>query len=319
MNILVAEPEDFSADALRILQGVDGAVVHAERTRGAALDAAFAAYDVVWVRLAERIDAARMPAQPRTKWLVCNATGIDHIDVEGLRARGVEVMSLKGEAQFLRTVRATAELSWGLLLMLQRHLLAACNDVRAHGRFARERFQGSELLGKTLGVLGVGRLGEAVCGYGHAFGMRVIGCDPRADFPVQACERVDFDELLHRSDVLSVHVDYSARTHHLLNAQAFAAMKRGAVVINTARGDVIDEAALLHALDHHLGGAALDVLSGEPHITPQHPMIAAATTRANLLISPHIGGQTVESWAKTEVFLATRVAQRMRAAAEQSR
>jgi D-3-phosphoglycerate dehydrogenase / 2-oxoglutarate reductase len=314
MKIMIADPAPLHPHALAVLRGVvdgDGAATIDHEASGATLDAAFSSHDVVWVKLAERITAARLPAQPRTRLLACNATGIDHIDLDACRERGIEVLSLKGETTFLRTVRATAELSWGLLLLLQRQLLAACDDVVSQGRFARDRFRGTELLGKTLGVLGVGRLGEAVCGYGKAFGMRVIGCDPRIDFPTDACEQVGMAELFHDSDVLSIHVDYSTANHHLIDEAVLRQMKKTAVIINTARGDIIDESALLSALhDGRLAGAAVDVLSGEPNIDGHHPMLMAARTLPQLIITPHIGGMTHESSAKTELFMAQRIAAR---------
>jgi D-3-phosphoglycerate dehydrogenase / 2-oxoglutarate reductase len=312
MKIMIADPAPIDANALMVLRGImddSGPAVVDQGASGPSLDAAFTTHDVVWVKLAERITADRLPTKPRTRVLACNTTGIDHIDVNACTERGIQVLSLKGETAFLRTVRATAELSWGLLLLLQRQLLQACDDVILRGRFARERFRGSELLGKTLGVLGVGRLGEAVCGYGRAFGMRVIGCDPRSDFPTDVCERVSMAELLRDSDVLSIHVDHSVANHHLINATVLQQMKPSAVIINTSRGDIVDEAALLDALHRGaVAGAAVDVLSGEPHIDGDHPMVVAARRLPQLIITPHIGGMTHESSAKTERFMASKIA-----------
>jgi D-3-phosphoglycerate dehydrogenase len=158
-------------------------------------------------------------------------------------------------------------------------------------------------------VVGVGRLGRVVAGYFQALGMDVVGYDPRPDFPRDAAPRVEsLAELLAQSDVVSLHVAYDASTRQLIGRKELAAMKPGAVLVNTSRGGVVDEQALVEALESgQLGGAALDVLDGEPNIAADHPLLAYARTHDNLLITPHVGGSTFESFEKTEVFLARRV------------
>jgi D-3-phosphoglycerate dehydrogenase / 2-oxoglutarate reductase len=269
----------------------------------------------VWVRLQERITAAMMGPSPRARVLACNATGIDHIDVAHCASVGMRVVSLKGETEFLRTVSATAELTWALLLSLLRHVHDAHTDVVTHGRFARDLFSGTELRGKTIGIVGMGRLGSLVAGYARAFSMHVLGADPRTDFPHALAERVSLDDLLGRSDIVSVHVDYGPHTHHLIDARALSLLQRHAVLINTSRGGVVDEHAVVDAIVHtRLAGIATDVLDGDPHVTAMHPLVQLARTHRNILVTPHIGGNTAESFEKTEVFLAGRVVDALRMA-----
>jgi D-3-phosphoglycerate dehydrogenase len=235
-------------------------------------------------------------------------TGLDHLDLEACRERGIRVVSLRGETDFLKTVRATAEHTVALLLALLRRIPEAANAVR-RGEWQRDLYRGHELHGKTAGIVGVGRLGTLVAGYLRAFGMRVVGHDPRTPFaPTVAEPMASLEALLAVADVVSLHVPYSTETRGLLGARQFAALKPGAVLVNTARGGVIDEAALLAALESgHLAGAALDVLDGEPEVSPDHPLIQAARRRSDLLIVPHLGGNTWESLQKTEIFLAHKV------------
>jgi D-3-phosphoglycerate dehydrogenase len=272
------------------------------------LPAAFRDYDVVWMRLAHRVTADVLGPKPRCRVLAVPVTGLDHIDPEACAQRGVEVVSLRGETEFLKQVRATAELTVALALSLLRHIPAASQAVR-QGIWDRDRFRGRELFGKTAGIVGMGRLGRIVADYFRAFQMRVIGYDPRPDFPCEAAERVEtLGELLRCSDLVSLHVTYGPETQHLIGTRELGQMRPGAVLLNTSRGGVVDELALLQALEScHLAGAALDVLDSEPDIGPDHILIAYARRHDNLLLVPHLGGNTHESFEKTETFLAERV------------
>jgi D-3-phosphoglycerate dehydrogenase len=311
MRVLVAEPLDFSPAAVDILRRLGE--VELRRCDREGLARAFGEYDAVWFRLAHRIDAALLGARPRCKVLATPVTGLDHIDLDACRARGVRVVSLRGEVEFLKNVRATAELTVGLVLALLRKLPQAAASVK-DGVWNRDLFRGSELYGKTAGIVGVGRLGTIVAGYLRAFGMTVLGADPRADFPTGVCERVELDELLRRSDVVSLHVSYGPETRHLIGDRELRLMKRDAVLVNTSRGGVVDEVALLDALRaRRITGAALDVLDGEPAIDGEHPVVAFAREHDHVLVVPHIGGNTRDSFEKTEVFLAQRVVEALSA------
>lgn len=246
--------------------------------------------------------------QPRCRVLVAGVTGLDHIDLEACAERAVRVLSLKGETEFLKDVRATAELTVGLLLALVRHIPAAVSHVRSGG-WDRGLFRGRELFEKTAGIVGMGRLGSQVAHILAAFGMRVLGCDPRPDFPEGLAERCPrLEDLLAQSDVVSLHVPYGPATHHLIGRAELQAMKKTALLVNTSRGGVVDETAILEALGSGaMAGAALDVLEGEPAIDGTHPVIRALPAHDNLLVVPHLGGNTTESLEKTEVFLAERL------------
>jgi D-3-phosphoglycerate dehydrogenase len=148
--------------------------------------------------------------------------------------------------------------------------------------------------------------------------MRVIGYDPRPDFHNQVAQRVDsLDALMRESDIISLHVAYQDSTRHLIGRPELERMKPSAVLINTSRGGIVDDRALLTALEQRrLAGAALDVLDGEPQIGADHPLVQYAREHDNLIIVPHIGGNTVESFAKTEVFLAHKVVDHLRRQAD---
>jgi D-3-phosphoglycerate dehydrogenase len=234
----------------------------------------------------------------RLQVIATPSTGVDHIDVAQAKKQGITVLSLKGDTEFLSKITATAELAWGLLLATVRRLPTACAAARM-GRWERDTFRGTQLSGKTIGIVGYGRLGKMVAEYGTAFGMRVLVCDVRPMSTPADHEQVDFDALLQCSDVVSIHVHLSEDTRGLFDEKVFQKMKEGSVLINTSRGAVIDEDALLAVLETgRLAGAGLDVIDGEwRRDLDEHPLIRYANEHDNLVISPHIGGVTRESQA----------------------
>jgi len=262
--------------------------------------------EVYLATLAVRLDEALLEHAPRLKLVVTPSTGLDHLDLNALEKRGIKVVSLKEEIDFLNSVTATAEMAWALLLATVRRVpwgfAAACQ-----GRWVRDEFRGHQLSGQTLGILGVGRLGKIVAQYGNAFRMRVLGCDHKP-LQVPGVEMVDLDTLLGQSDVLSVHIHLTQENRNFLGAAQFAKMKRGAVLINTSRGAIVDEAAMLDALrTGQLGGAGLDVIDGEWRTDLlEHPVIQYARTHQNVVISPHVGGVTHESQSMAFEFIANR-------------
>lgn len=304
LRILNLEPEGYSPAALAILDTL-GEIAEGPLSRSG-LVGQIPGCDVLIVRLAHQIDREVLERADRLKVIVTATTGLDHVDVEFAESMGITVLSLRGETDFLRGVPATAEHTWALLLALVRHLPAAFRSV-LDGEWDRDRFKGHDLAGKTLGVLGLGRIGEKVARYGLAFGMRVLAYDPfREGWVEQVGRAASRSDLLRQSDILSVHVPLNDETIGLIGDEEFASLPAGALLINTSRGQVVDEPALLRALQSgRLAGAALDVLADERAGTLwSSPLIESARRHPNLIITPHIGGATVESMAATEVFMA---------------
>jgi D-3-phosphoglycerate dehydrogenase / 2-oxoglutarate reductase len=305
LQIVIAEPDGFPEESSALLRS-EGQVVLCGPDRTDLLSGISNA-DVLWIRLRHRIDAAVMAAAPGLKIIVTPTTGLNHIDLAEAGRRGIQVLSLRGKTEFLKNIRATAEHTISLMLALLRHIPSAASDVTA-GFWRRDQFQGTELYGKTVGLFGYGRLGRIVAKYLSAFDVRVLVTDPleplgRID---TAIESVPAAQVLHQSDVISLHVDLREDTRGFFDAAMFKAMKRGAYFINTSRGELIAEEALLERLrSGDLAGAALDVLADEDSSgMAGHPLIQYAQRHSNLIITPHIGGCTAESMRKTEHFLA---------------
>ncbi len=306
-QILNAEPENYSGQAVDLLSTV-GDVRLAQQNRVSLLTA-LADVDALIVRLAFQIDEQVLAAAPRLRAIVTATTGLDHIDLAAAERCGVKVLSLKGEIDFLRSIPATAELTWGLLLALTRNIPAAFGSV-LQSEWQRDRFKGHDLAGRRLGILGLGRIGHMVARYGLAFGMRVLAYDPTPQLWVEGVERVSSPvELFRQADVLSIHVPLNPETVRLVGKSELDQMPPGSFLINTSRGDILDEVALLDVLNSgQLAGAALDVISNERSDSlTSSPLIRYAQTHSNLVLTPHIGGATYESMAATEIFMAKKL------------
>ena len=245
--------------------------------------------------LAFRADREFLDRAVNLKAIFTASTGTDHIDLDYCAHKGIHVFSMKEDREFLDNVTATAELALALLLGVLRKLPWGF-DAAKQGIWARDRYRGHQLSGMTCGILGYGRLGTIFAQYAKALRMNVIACD-LLPMPDAAVEMVSYEELLARSDILSIHVHLTPENVDLINDQAFAKMKDNVVIINTSRGAVINEPALLRALlSGKVRAAGLDVINGEwDENLDQHPLIKYAQTHENLLISPHVGGVTYES------------------------
>ena len=230
--------------------------------------------DVLVPMPTDPIDGEVLDAGP-VKLVASHAVGTDHLDLEACAARGIPVTNTPGVL-----TDATADLALALLLAVTRGLIPGDRLVRAgdfHG-WHPLMLRGLELRGARLGIVGWGRIGQATAERAAAFGMEVVHSSRRSG--------LSLDELLGTSDVVSLHCPLTPATHHLLDAAALARMKPGAYLVNTARGPVVDEAALVDALQDHLGGAGLDVFEREPAV---HPGLLALP---NVVLLPHLGSAT---------------------------
>ena len=232
---------------------------------------------------------------------------VPHIDIEYAHSKGIRVCYLGNEKDFLETITPTAELAWGLIMAVTRRVpwayKAACS-----GKWEGRSFgiQTPRMLSNmSLGIVGLGRLGSMVASYGEAFGMKVYYYSPSSrNSAYERCQTLK--ELAESSDIVSIHAHHTPETERLINVEFFQAMRPGSFIVNTSRGELIDEIALLDALKSgHLGGAALDVLSGELEIDfcdklKDNPLVSYAKSHDNLIITPHYGGATVDARMKTE-------------------
>ena len=303
LRILIAEPDEFSPEALQALRRI--AAVDCRRLDQAGIRDALASYDAVWIRLALEVRERDLPPLPRCRALVTATTGTDHVDSASLERAGIALLSLRGRREFLESITATAELALCLILSLVRHVPFAFDDVRA-GRWNRDCFLGRQLSGLTAGIVGYGRLGRMMSHYLLALGMEVLAFD-LIDGEMQAGVKrsESLESLLAASDIVTVHVSLNETSEGLFSSREFGAMKKGALFVNTSRGAVVDEEALLRALENGpLGGAALDTVRDEIRLSATSPLIRYAAEHRNLILTPHIGGAAADARERCEVFMA---------------
>jgi D-3-phosphoglycerate dehydrogenase len=284
LKIVVAD--DMPASALASLRA-EGWNIDARAGRAPdQLAAALRDADALIVRSATRVTAGLIHAAPMLRAIARAGTGVDNIDVPAATARGIVVMNAPGANSV-----SVAELAIGLMLSLARHIPAA-DAAMKRGTWEKKKFLGEEVRGKTLGLVGLGRVGQEVARLAAAFGMRIIAHDPFIPEEVAAglgAECVSLDEVFARSDYLSLHLPSNEKTRHLVNAARLERSRRGIRIINTARGDLIDEGALADAIEAgHVGGAALDVFAQEPTVDRRMQMLPS------VVATPHIAASTRE-------------------------
>jgi D-3-phosphoglycerate dehydrogenase len=297
VKILVAERIDPAAVARLRSAGHD--VVEQLGLSGEALIAALAGCHALIVRGATRVTGDVLRAAGALKVVARAGTGLDNIDVVTARELGIKVLNAPAA-----NAVSVAELVIGLMLAFERHLVAAATELRA-GRWEKTRFQGRELSGRRLGLLGFGRIGREVARRARAFEMDVWACDPVLDpWPAgfEWARRATLDALLPEVDFLSLHLPLGPDTRGMIGARELARLRPEAVLINCARGGIVDEDALHTALQGGaLRGAALDVFATEP--PGSHPLLELP----NVIATPHLGASTREAQERAGLEAAERV------------
>ncbi len=311
MKIVITEPVHIAPDVIDMLSSI-GTVSLGPFNRQELVSATSDA-DILMVRLTFQIDKKLLAGAAKLKAIVSATTGTNHIDLDACKSKEISVITLKGETGFLDQIASTAEHAFGLILALARQLPSASQQVLETG-FARCGRTGFELRGKYLGIIGCGRLGKKVAGYGSAFGMEVIGHDPYVE--TSDLKLVPKAMLLDCADFISIHASHTDGAPKILDATAFRTIKSGAFLVNTARGELIDENALLESLEaKKLGGAALDVAENETRRPQPDPLVEYAKQHDNLILTPHIGGSTFEGLHRAERFVVEKLVKEIKSGA----
>jgi D-3-phosphoglycerate dehydrogenase / 2-oxoglutarate reductase len=306
-RVLIAD--DLSKRAVEILTAHPEISVEVKTgLKGAELAAAVRGAHAIAVRSATKVTAEVVEAADQLKIVGRAGAGVDTIDVPACSKKGVLVVNTPGGNSI-----TTAEHALFLLFSLVRHIPQATASVKA-GKWEKKKFTGTELFGKTLGVIGLGAIGRIVADRALGMRMKVVSCDPMikkdsapkhvTDLMAMGVEIVSFDELLERSDLITVHAPLLPETKNLIGASAFAKMKKGTFLVNCARGGIVDEAAAKVALDDGtLAGLALDVFVEEPP-PPGHPLLG----HDKVICTPHLGAATNEAQEKVAIDVAEQIA-----------
>jgi len=298
LKVLVCDPIDD--EGIKKLKKAGFTVDEKPNISPTELEKTVSNYDVLIVRSRTRVNKKVLEAGTRLKAIGRAGAGLDNIDVETAQKKGLKILNTP-EA----LAEAAAELTLGLMLSLARNIPRADHTMK-EGKWIKNELMGWELHGKTLGIIGLGNVGERVARLARAFGMKILifkrtPPDQKLLRELEA-EFVSLQDLLARSDVVTIHVPYTPQTHHMIGEKELLFIKKNAYIVNTSRGAIIDEKTLLKALQSgRLGGAALDVFEAEP------PINWTLMRLPNVVCTPHIGAQTEEAQKAASVLLAEKI------------
>lgn len=268
-------------------------------------------YDAIFTKIGLYLNQSVLQNQKNLKIIVSPTTGLNHIDLEYTSRKNIQIISLKGEYQFLKEVKSTAEHTWALLMALVRNLFIA-HDKTQNKEWDRSNLECDELNTKFIGIIGFGRLGQIIAKYAEVFGMNVLVCE----VDVKKCEEakalgyevVDLINLVRTADYVILLASWSFNNEKMISKTIFKNFKRSSYFINTSRGELIDEDGLLESLKNGtIKAAGLDVLNEDSSwfskSPSNHPLIEYSITNNNLIITPHIGGYGSVSIQKTREFV----------------
>jgi len=300
----ILEPDDYSRTAINTYRQLGEIITGVcDRDKKARVS-------ILVTRLSHYLDGSFLDPYSTLVAIASPTTGLGHIDRKYCQARNIRIFSLQQHQDAIDRITSTSELTFGLILSLLRNIPAAHNRVVLDHEWHRDNFKSRQLSGLTLGLIGLGRIGGHVATYAKAFGVRVMACDPHvtdARFADLGVEKVELDDLCQSADIISLHASESEDNYHLIGQRETGLMKKDALLINTARGSLIDEAAVTHAIrEQKLGGVACDVLENEmdQQFQRSSPLLEAAAEDFNVILTPHIGGCTVDAMHMTEEILA---------------
>ncbi len=306
-GILILEPDGYSPEALRIYRELGE--VHLAQAPADAKPM----IETVVCRLNQFVGDALLKELTSVRRVVCPATGTTHIDLPYLAKRGIDLLHLAAPEHraFLDSITSTAELTLALILAVSRNVVVAHESVLG-GEWQRDPHRGTQLSGKTLGIIGLGRVGSQIARYAAALGLRGLGFDPELSPTAKAEKRVEWvemAELLQQSDIVSLHIPQSEKNQRFFSRDKVFAMKKSAILINTSRGEIVDESALCDAIEQgHLSGCGLDVLEAELDLvkagTRKRRIVELSRVHRRVVLTPHIGGCTLEAMARTEEYMA---------------
>jgi len=241
-------------------------------------------YEIISVFVSDKIDLTKFP---NLKFIAARSTGFDHIDLKECDKRNIIVANVPDYGR-----NTVAEFAFALLLALSRKVFESYEVVQTTGKFIRDGLTGFDLKGKTLGVIGTGSIGSRVIEIGRGLGMEILGCDPNKNLNIKYLE---LESLLAQSDVITIHVPYNEKTHHLLNKKNIKRIKKGAYLINTSRGGIIEQKYLVKALEkEQLAGAGLDVLEDEENLL-KNKYSKKLISLPQVIVTPHNAFNTKEA------------------------
>ena len=260
--------------------------------------------EILIVRLSKKIDKETLNNFKSLKYIISATTGLDHIDLDQTSALGIKVVSLKNQSRFLETIPSTAEHTWALLCALIRNIPDASNDVKL-GNWNRDNFRGYQLKNKSIGLIGLGRVGNQVAKFAEAFDMKVSYFDPHVKSKKEYLRYFKIEDLLSNNDIISIHIHLNKENFNFLNKSNLVKLKKGVFLINTSRGKVWDENVLADLYEKGIiKGIASDVLASEMDKKIISPLLKLhQKSKKNIIITPHIAGATYDAMWECENYI----------------
>ncbi len=287
-KLLVCDPMDPEAIAKMRAAGIDVDV--RDTITPEELEQVIGAYDAMVVRSRTKVRQPLIDKATNLKVIIRGGVGLDNIDADYARQKGIKVLNTPRANS-----AAVAELVLGLMFTLARHITVADASMKA-GRWEKKALEGSEIAGKTLGLIGFGRIGQMLAQKALALGMAVLAYDPYVSITMEGVRAATIEDILKQADYVSLHVPVTPETKNMIGAAQLAMMKPTAYLINAARGGVVDEAALYEALvNKQIAGAALDVFTEEP---PKSEALLKLIALPTIVATPHLGASTAEALAR---------------------
>lgn len=284
MKILIAD--SLATQAVKNLTDAGHQVDDLSKLPKEELNAKVADFEIMIVRSATKVREEMIDNMKNMKLIIRGGVGIDNIDADYAKTKGIKIMNTPGASS-----ASVAEMALAHMFALARGVVKGTKSIQA-GQWEKKTMKGIELAGKTIGIIGLGRIGQELAKRTKALGMNVIGYDPYVK-NIEGIKNVALDELLTQSDYISLHTPKTDETSNLINKSAFEKMKQGAILINCARGGIVEESSLLEALKTgKLAGAGLDVFDNEP------PPAGELLNQPNVTLTPHVAAQTAEAQAR---------------------
>ncbi len=304
MKLLCPDPKIFSTEALKLIKEKFSSNIK-DLTQNN-FNKIGKNYNIIFTRFTKYIGSEIMSKDTKVRYILTPTTNPeDYIDLNLARKRKIKIFSLKNDGAFLKSVPATAEHTFLLILALSRNLIEATKST-ALKKWDPVDFKGQELKGKTLGIVGFGRLGKKVASFAKTFEMNVIFYDKKKLNNKKFRKISSIYKLVSMSDIITIHASLNNETFHLINKKVLSRFKKNSILINTARGSIIDTNALINSLKKKkIRGVAVDLIEDEFFVykKKKDPLLNYAKKNSNVLITPHIGGFTEESVKKTDLFI----------------
>tara|TARA_B100000315_G_scaffold257439_1_gene306374 strand:+ start:1114 stop:2076 length:963 start_codon:yes stop_codon:yes gene_type:complete len=304
MKLLCPDPKIFSSEALELIK--KNFLSNIKDLTQSNFNKIGKNYNIIFTRFTKYIGSEIMSKNTKVKYILTPTTNPeDYIDLNLARKRKIKVFSLKNDGGFLKSIPATAEHTFLLILALSRNLIEATESTSLK-KWNPGDFKGQELKGKTLGIIGLGRLGKKVASFAKTFEMNVIFYDKKIQKNNKFQKVSSIYKLVSMSDIITIHASLNNETFHLINKKVLSRFKKNSILINTARGSIIDSNALIDSLKKKkIKGAAIDLIEDEFFVykKKREPLLSYAKKNSNILITPHIGGFTEESVKKTDLFI----------------